>query len=176
MGRFVVLLALVFWTTPVAGKAYIMPEHRVANIGSCCWWAAADTIGRATRNPRLSGILSRVILAGKETELDGSLPLEVHSRLSAEQIPVNVSHRVDFAFLDWHVKQHVPVLATIYLDPTRETSHAIVITDLVWVWDGTAWQLYVELVDPNREGDQRIPWAQFQALAVPIIYTFPAVD
>lgn len=171
---FVVLLVLLL-ASPVRGKAYLAPEHRVANIGSCCWWAAADTIGRATNNRRLAGILQRVVQQGREAELDGSLPSEVHNRLSVERIPVNVSHRIDFAFLQWHVKQHVPLLATIFLDPARETSHAVVITDLVWVWDGKAWQLMVELVDPNLPGDQRIPWAQFQALAVPIIYTFPAV-
>lgn len=163
------------WASQVRGEVPIADEYRVSNVGSNCWWACADTIGRATQNPRLTGILSRVLRDAHPAEIDGAWPSEIHARLTAERIPVIVDHRCDYRFLQAHVSLAMPVLATIWIDPTQQTAHAVVILDLVWKQVGQQRRLFVRLFDPNLQGDQEITWEQFRNIAVPIAYTFPAV-
>lgn len=167
--------------TTAYGDAKIPDQAYVRSRDNLCVWACLDTIGRATDNAKLTGIMQRVGDTG-ETGGDGSTFEEMAKRLDADQIP-HVYRTHDMNFVRDQLENGLPVLVVIWNgnDPNGPIPQHCVVLTSIKTFEVEGRELgHVTFFDPEPQRGEKLwrpliakDWQWFKKAWTGAAFTFP---
>lgn len=156
--RFLAVTILLALAPLSPGQGIVVkPEHRVPNRTDhgACWWAAMETAGNHHGDPRLKGLVGRVVVDGRGwkggADVDSISHWMTASGVKWESWPGGNTN-AGYVWLAGHLDRGRPVVVSLK-DPPG--THAV----LLVAFDRQA--NAVRYVDPNGVADVVKPWAWF---------------